>query len=368
MPPRRFPSLLDRYIISQLCVALVLVTVGLLALIWLTQSLRFIQIVVDHGLSPFVFIKLTGLLVPSFLSVILPITCFIVVLFTYSRLNGDRELTIMRGTGLSDLRLARPALAVALGSTILGYLLTLAVVPGTLKAFHDYEFEIRSQVAAFLLQPGVFTHVSNDITVYVQNRSANGTLTGILIEDTRDPTAPATILANSGQIVYDSAGPMVVLTNGSRQVIDPHTGRLDVLSFTRNEISLAVAAHAGANLYLDASEVPLSDLLHPDGRVLPQNRGKWAVEAERRLSAPLGTITYTLIALIGVLRGGFRRHGGLVRPIGAVGAVTALVALTLGVDNLAARNTALLPLIWVMALLPLAGALYLLARQRLIHA
>jgi len=368
MPPRFKPPLIDRYIVSQLCVALALVTVGLLALIWLTQSLRFIQIVVDHGLSPFVFIKLTALLIPSFLAVILPITCFIVVLFTYARLGGDRELTIMRGIGLSNVRLARPALIVAGAATILGYALNLVVVPSTLKDFHDYQFEIRNQVAAFLLQPGVFTHVSDGITVYVQGRSQDGTLSDILIEDSRDPAAPATLLAGSGQIVYNPSGPLVVLVNGSREVIDPHTGRLDMLTFARNEVSLAQATHAGSDEYLDASEVPLSYLFHPDWRVSPENRGKWAVEAERRLSSPLASLTYTLIALVGVLGGVFRRHGGLVRPVGAVAGVTALVALTLGVDNLAARDTVLLPLIWLVTLLPLVGVFVLLGRQKLARA
>ena len=104
-------SRIDRYIFSQLLVALLLVTTGLVALIWLTQSLRFIQIIVSHGLSPFVFLRLTMLLVPSFVATILPITCFIVVLFVYTRLAGDRELTVMRAAGMSDYTLARPALA-----------------------------------------------------------------------------------------------------------------------------------------------------------------------------------------------------------------------------------------------------------------
>ena len=55
----------DRYIAGQLTLALVLVTAGLVALIWLTQSLRFIQIIVNRGLSPLVFVKLTALLVPA---------------------------------------------------------------------------------------------------------------------------------------------------------------------------------------------------------------------------------------------------------------------------------------------------------------
>jgi lipopolysaccharide export system permease protein len=60
----------------------------------------------------------------------------------------------------------------------------------------------------------------------------------------------------------------------------------------------------------------------------------------------------------------FRRHGGLVRPAGAVVAVTLLVAIGLGVNNLAARSPDLLPLIWVSVLAPLlvAGGMLLANR------
>ncbi|HEX3984559.1 MAG TPA: LptF/LptG family permease, partial [Acidisoma sp.] len=101
---------LDRYILRQIVVALVAVTVALVALIWLTQSLRFVELIVNRGLSPFVFLRLTVLLVPSFVAVILPITMFVVVQFIYQRLAGDRELTVMRAAGLSPFALAKPTL------------------------------------------------------------------------------------------------------------------------------------------------------------------------------------------------------------------------------------------------------------------
>jgi lipopolysaccharide export system permease protein len=366
LPPMQTSSLpyrIDRYIISQLSLALVLVTTGLVALIWLTQSLRFIQIIVDHGLSPFVFVKLTALLVPSFLATILPITCFIVVLFIYTRMGGDRELTIMRGIGLSDVTLARPALGVAAAAMLLCYVLNLGLVPASLAAFRNYQFEIRNQIAAFLLQPGVFTPVSGDITVYVQSRGADNGLRGILIEDNRDAAAPATILARTGQLEVDRHGPVVLLQDGSRQQIDPKTGRLDFLTFSRNILSLATAAKDSEPEDVDAAEAPLRALFHPGPSLTPEQQAKWQVEAQRRLTAPLSVLSFTLIGLVATLGGVFRRHGGLIRPAGAVGAVTLLVALGLGVNNLAARDTSLLPLIWVDALLPGLVAAWLLVRQ-----
>jgi lipopolysaccharide export system permease protein len=354
---------IDKYIISQLTVALLLVTTGLVALIWLTQSLRFIQIIVNHGLSPLVFVKLTFLLVPSFLATILPITCFIVVLFIYSRLASDRELTIMRAIGLSDFALARPALGVAGAAMIVSYALSLGIVPASLNAFRAYQFEIRNQIAAFLLQPGVFTPISSGITVYVQSRGPDNSLRGILIQDSRDATAPATILARTGQLEVTENGPMVMLEDGSRQVIDAKTGALDVLTFKRNILSLAQAASTGVPEATDSAEASLHALLHPSATLSAGERAKWLVEAQRRLTAPLATFGYTLIGLVATLGGVFRRHGSMMRPAGAVAAVTMLVALSLGVNNLAARNTALLPLIWVATLVPVLAAGYMLLRQ-----
>ncbi len=165
---------LDRYVFRQLFLALLAVTGGLTALIWLTQSLRFVELVVNHGLSFGVFVELTGLLIPSFVAVILPITSFVVVQFVYQRLAGDRELTVMRAAGLSPFALSRPALALALFAVASCYILNLVIVPASLQDFREFQWEIRNKVVAFLLQEGVFTQISGDMTVYVRSRDSRG--------------------------------------------------------------------------------------------------------------------------------------------------------------------------------------------------
>ena len=76
------------------------------------------------------------------------------------------------------------------------------------------------------------------------------------------------------------------------------------------------------------------------------------MEAHRRLALPLTSVSFTLVALVAVLMGTFRRHGGLLRPVVAVLAVVGLLALELMLGNLAAKNLALIPLIWVNAVAP----------------
>lgn len=345
-------SQLGRYIFRQLLAALIAVTVALVALIWLTQSLRFVELVVNRGLSMAVFLKLTGLLIPNFIAVILPITVFVVVQFIYQRLSGDRELTVMRAAGLSPFALARPALLLTLGAVALSYLLNLWVVPHSYASFREYQFEIRNRMAAFLLQEGVFTPISDDMTVYVRGRDRDGTLRGILVEDGRQRNSRATILAETGQLVEGPAGPRVILRNGSRQEIDKATGRLNVLTFAENTVDLATSTKNGEQRYRDAAEMSTSELLHPPTGTPARDIGKLKVEAHRRLSTPLTVASFAFIALLSVLSGTFRRHGNLLRPFVAVLSVVGLLALGLAIANLAARNLRLVPLIYLQAALP----------------
>ncbi|POF61881.1 LPS export ABC transporter permease LptF [Novacetimonas maltaceti] len=345
-------SILDRYVLRQLLLALVATTGALALLIWLTQSLHFVSLVVGRGLSLRVFVQLTSLLIPSFVAVILPITTFVVVQFIYQRLASDRELTVMQAAGLSPFMMARPALLCALVSVMACYALNLWVVPASYHGFRQYEYQIRNKMAAFLIQDGVFTQVSDNMTVYIRTRDENGLLHGIMVEDDRQPDAQATILAEEGSLVIINDQPRVVLFNGSRQEIDHKTGRLNMLSFERNTIDLS-APHGTQARQPDANELPITALLHPNLRQFsPRDEKKMIIEAWRRLTSPLCAFSFAMIGLLSTLGGGFSRHGNIMRPVAATLAVVAVQALTLLVQNLASRNLALMPLMWISALVP----------------
>lgn len=355
---------IDRYILRQLSVALFAVTGGLVALIWLTQSLRFVETVVNRGLSLGVFLKLTGLLIPNFVAVILPVTSFVVVQFTYQRLSGDRELTVMRAAGLSPIALSRPALALATAVAAFCLVLNVWIVPASFSTFRQYQFEIRNRLAAFLLQEGVFNQVTDTLTVYVRARDPDGTLRGILIDDSRQPNSHITTLAESGRLVGGTETPRVLLQNGTRQEINHQTGRLDVLTFAETTVELASDSKAQEQRFRDPGEMSLQDLLHPPPGLIFYERdiGKWLVEAHRRLSAPLTVLSFTLVALVSVLTGSFQRHGNVLRPAAAILAVVGLIGLGLALLNLAARTPSLIPLIWLQATAPgILCALWLFA-------
>src|SRR5215472_8583581 len=212
---------LDRYILRQCFGAMLFITAALSAAIWLAQSLRLIDLIVNRGLSADVFLYLAVLILPRFLDIVLPIGAFIAVLFTFNRLTSESELVAMRSVGLSHLALARPVLILAGIAFLMLMSLSAYFLPASNRAFKDLQFEIRNRFVSSLIQEGTFTTISDKLTIYIRNRDDRGEVTGLLISDSRDPQKPVTILAERGVFVDSPAGARIIMVNGNRQQFDP---------------------------------------------------------------------------------------------------------------------------------------------------
>ena len=98
----------DIYLLKNLLVATVFIAVTLAFIVFLTQSLRFLEIVINAGAGSSFWI-LTALALPRFLEVILPLSMLASVLFLYNKMMLDSELVAIRAAGKSHLALAKPA-------------------------------------------------------------------------------------------------------------------------------------------------------------------------------------------------------------------------------------------------------------------
>ena len=335
---RKTVSRLDIYIFRQVLFALVMATGGLTALIWLTQSLRFVDLVVNRGLSFFVFIHLTALLIPSFVAVILPITTYVVIQFVYQRMATDRELTVMRAAGLSPWALARPALAVALLATVAGYGLSIWGVPAATTNFKEFQWEIRNRLAAFLLQDGVFTPLSDKADGlcplprpgWHPCAASWWTMRAI-----RPPTPPSWRNGAVCWTVPTDRACCCWTAAGRRSTTRP--GGSTCSRFKQNEIDLADATKDDVARPIDMSEFPLSALLDPHPS-FERDRAKWIAEGHRRLTEPLTTLSYAMVGLFSALGGSFGATAASCAPLVTVGVMVGLLALGLAFGTLAARD------------------------------
>src|SRR3954468_11505994 len=201
---RKAMMVLDHYIFRQSFSVMLVVTAVLTTAVWLAQSLRLVALIVNRGLSAELFLYLALLILPRFLDIVLPIGAFIAVLFVFNRLSAESELVVMRSAGLGPLALARPVFVMAGIAFAVLVSLSAYFLPASNREFKDLQFEIRNRFVSALLQEGTFTTISDKLTIYIGGRDERGEVTGLLINDDRDPQQPVTILAERGAFA-DSA-------------------------------------------------------------------------------------------------------------------------------------------------------------------
>lgn len=348
---------LNKYVLKQLLVGMILVTAGLTCVIWLTQSLKFVEMIVNRGLTTGVFMYFTMLLLPNFLSIVLPIALFTVIVFTYSKLITDRELLVMRAAGLSQNSLAKPGLILAFIVVALGYLINIYLLPHSQRMFKELQWEIRNNYTHILLQEGVFNEASSNIIVYVRKRSTDGQLHGILVHDGRDPDKPYTLLAERGAMLQGEEGSRVVMYNGNRQEVDPETHQFSILYFDRYIFEMSATSNSSAGRFREARERTVYELfnLDKDPNMLAHNIGKFTVEGHKRLISPISALGYGLVGLAILISGSFSRRTQSNRIILAAVIVVALQAGMLALENATAKNLSLVPMLYVLGLLPVLG-------------
>ena len=354
----------DRYLFRILAIATVFIAVTLACVIFLTQSLRFLELVIDSGASGSAFLLLTLLALPRFFEVILPIALMAAIVFIYNRMTIDSELVVMRAMGTSPQALARPALALAGVVTVVLFVMTAWLGPVTLSNMQQLRQVIKAQYSTLLFREGVFNQVGKGLTVFVRDRNADGELNGLMIYDSRpENETPVTIMAKRGVLVATDDGQQVVVYDGSRQAYDPGTGNLTRLDFTRYTIDLPDGSSPVRQRWREPDERTLFELFTPDPKNEQDlaNRREFMLEAHRRIVSPILAPAFAVIALVSLLLGPIDRRGMGTRIAGAIAAVVVLEALYLSAFNFSESHGFGIVLMYFLVFGPLLFGLYLLS-------
>lgn len=301
----------DTYLFRNLLIATVFITLVLSAVVFLTQSLQFLELVVESGASSLSFWYLTSLALPRFFEVIVPLAMMASVVFVFNKMNMDSEMVAIRSIGFSPFQIGRPAILLALLLTFFLYALSMFAAPVALDTMRKMEQVIKAQFSTALFREGVFNRAGSGLTVYIREKNADGEMAGLVIHDNRkDNPNPSTVLAKRGVVINTDDAFQVVVYEGSRQEFDAEKGVLQRLNFERYIIDLPDSDPVRQR-WREPEERTLLELFNPD---MEEERDVEAIrdfqiEINERLTGPLLTIVYTLIALAILLIGPIDRRG-----------------------------------------------------------
>jgi lipopolysaccharide export system permease protein len=360
--PPRLPRL-SFYILGQLLGPVALLTLLLTSVIWLVNSLQYLDLVINRGQSALTFLYLILLVLPSLLAIIMPIAFFFATLITLQRLQGDSELTAMTSAGYSPHQLAMPVLAAAAIVMALTYACVLYLMPAGQRALRDKVMDIRADMAGALLNEGEFNTSQPGLTVFIRQLDSKGEIRGILVHNDRDRAHPTTYIAEKGILAQTPAGTRLIMLDGTVETGAQAGKQLQVLNFDSYIVNLDQFSEPARYTLRKMPERYLDELFWPPEHqgVTPRIRDQFFAEGHNRITQPLYCIAFALIALAAVMRG--RRQRGSVALRLTIASLTAagLRIAGYGVMGMAQRNPPLVALFYLLPALGAAGAIAVLA-------
>jgi lipopolysaccharide export system permease protein len=318
-------NLLERYILRIAFSAFAGVLLALTAVIWITQALKELDLLTSKGQTILMFLTVTGLSLPTLVTVIAPVALFIAVIYTLNRLNGDSELIVMSAAGMPPGRLLRPFLGLAAAVCGLVAVMTLYVMPASFQELRDLITKIRADFVANIVKEGQFTTLDNGITFHFRERSGQGLL-GIFLQDRREEGKTVVYLAERGQVAEAQGQSYLILENGTVHRQQPNTRDSSMIAFQRYAVDLAAFNQDEGQVVYKPRERSTAQLIFPDESEFYYTfqAGRFRAELHDRFSAWLYPLALMFIAFAALGDARTTRQG---RGTAVALAVVAVVAL-----------------------------------------
>jgi lipopolysaccharide export system permease protein len=288
---------IDGYVIKLTLSSFVIVLVSLTGVIWITQALRNIDVMTSQGQTIMVFLGISGLAIPLLIAIIAPIALLVAVVHTLNRLSTDSEVIVISAAGIPPLRFLRPfMIATALVSLMIA-VMSLWVAPESLRALRRWNTQLSVDVIANVIQPGQFINLGN-LTLRIQEKKPGGVLSGLFIDDRRDPQQRIDIIADHGIVQKNERGSFIILEDGNLQRFEVGKHEPVLVAFKSYALDMSQFNRGpptdfNYNVHEQLTPVLLSP---PDTQAGRNGAGEFRAELHDRLFAPIYPLTFALLA------------------------------------------------------------------------
>jgi len=355
-------KLLDRAILKEMALAFALGLMVFTFVLLTNKILRLVELIVNKGVGIFTVLQLFLYVLPYSLVVTIPMSVLLAILTTYSRLGADGEILALRSTGLSLIRLTRPALWFGLATTLLTLTITIWILPFSNHAFKNLVFQMTRRQATVGIQEGIFNADLEGLILYVEhvNPQTSG-LEGVFLVDSRNPEERRVIVARSGRFTSDPENLRMglSLSQGSIQLSGTElTGRYRLLTFADYSLTFDLGRGLADPIQRSPGEQELTLAALRERaatlRAQGQNYHPPLVEFHKKLAIPFSCLLFTLV---GVPLGSRIRKGGRGLSLAiSVGCALGYYMLIVGGEGLGGRGLVSEPLVmWLPNLLIAIG-------------
>ncbi len=233
--------LLNRYVLRQLVAPFCFALAALTGFMLISQVAKKFGALVGKGLPWSVITEVFVLSLPFIVAMTLPMAVLLAVLYTFSHLAADNEITAMRANGISVYQILAPVLVWGVFMATFNLAFVDQVLPRSNARLRSLLIDIGRKKAAFGLREQVINEVPPSKYFIRASRidAATGRLRGVTIYDVGGEASRRIIYADSGSMAYAEGQTDLSLRlfNGSIHQYRPaEPTRFQLTYFTVNDI------------------------------------------------------------------------------------------------------------------------------------
>jgi lipopolysaccharide export system permease protein len=207
-------KILNRYVLREHAGPLTFALAALTSLLLLNYIAKNIGQLVGKGLPWTVIVEFISLSVPFTVAMTLPMAVLVAVLYGFSRLAAENEITALKASGVSVYRVLIPVVLGACVLTIMMVGFNDQVLPRANHRLRTLQSDIARKKPTFALRPRVINEVSPGKLFLnaAHIDPATNRLREVTIYDLGDPTRDRTIYADSGLMALSPVSGELELT------------------------------------------------------------------------------------------------------------------------------------------------------------
>ncbi len=332
------PIRLDWYILTEVFTPFLGGMIFFTFILLMFQMLRLATAMIEHNAPFIIMMKIVGYMIITFLPIVIPLAFLLSILIAFGRLSGDSELVALKANGVSVFRLSLPVFFISFFVALATLGLNLSWVPQAKYGWRSTMIKMTNTSPIATIRESTFTTGFFGLLIYAENVDVKTErMRNVFLYDERDPKAPRTIVAPSGQIIpikVDSdLGAAVELKLFDGEI---HSNDIASTSYSKtifHEYRVYLKVEEGANLATgNVTNYKYSDIMkYIETPLDERTRNELFTEIWSRWLSPLIPILFVLIGI------GFGSSRGRTPPPSA-GLVTILVIVPLYLIQTVCQN------------------------------
>ncbi len=251
-------KILFRKLLSDYLTFLFITLVSASIVIWVFQSVNYLDIMIEDGRDYLVYLNFSILNFPKILSKIFPFVLFFTLFYITTKYELNNELMIFWNFGIHKMEIINLIFKLSIFLTILQIILTSLIVPKSQDLARSFLRNSDVNFFGNFVKPQKFNDTIKGVTIYSDKKDKNGNLKNLYLKREINDNEFQITYAKKGKFKEINNSHILVLYEGA--TINSKNNKITNISFSKSDFSL-IDLESNTTTYIKTQEISSFKLL-----------------------------------------------------------------------------------------------------------